>query len=220
MTRIKDESLVYYTYRIFDPSVKEYIYIGKGKNTRWKEHIYRPRKKQSWLQNRIKKMRVNGFEPLVDFICKDVDEEFALLVEMEAIAKYGRRDLNQGCLLNMTNGGEGQSGFIRTVATRKKLSESIKASYKNPEILERKCKAQKIAQNQPATKAKRNATFSKPEWKQKHSEILKAALATANIHRRRPCTVDGITIYSGVRVLIKALGQGKNGSFHPNFRYV
>lgn len=46
-----------------------------------------------------------------------------------------------------------------------------------------------------------------------HRANISAALS-------RPCTVDGITIYPSKTLLIKALGQGKLGSRHPNFRFV
>jgi predicted GIY-YIG superfamily endonuclease len=37
---------------------------------------------------------------------------------------------------------------------------------------------------------------------------------------RKPCTVDGVTIYPSKSALIAAHGQGRTGARHPNFRYV
>jgi hypothetical protein len=37
---------------------------------------------------------------------------------------------------------------------------------------------------------------------------------------RKPCTVDGITIYPSRRALVAALGENKTGARSPNFRYV
>jgi hypothetical protein len=46
-----------------------------------------------------------------------------------------------------------------------------------------------------------------------HSQKISAAL-------RKPCTVDGKTIYPSAGALKAALGQGKSGSRSPMFRYV
>jgi hypothetical protein len=55
-----------------------------------------------------------------------------------------------------------------------------------------------------------------PEQRAKKTAICRRIAQS----RQKPCTVDGITIYPGQRALIKALGGGKAGSRHPNFRYV
>lgn len=57
------------------------------------------------------------------------------------------------------------------------------------------------------------------------SEAAKAAISTGkkgkpNVIASRPCTIDGITIYPSLRALGKALGSGKSGARHPNFRFV
>lgn len=55
--------------------------------------------------------------------------------EIEFIKKYGRKDLGEGTLVNMTDGGEGVIGKIYTEEYRKKLSEShigIQSGNKHP----------------------------------------------------------------------------------------
>jgi len=42
----------------------------------------------------------------------------------------------------------------------------------------------------------------------------------ANNPRGKQCTVDGITIFRSLKDLIGALGAGKNGKYHSNFRYI
>ena len=51
-----------------------------------------------------------------------------MLVEAEAIALYGRLDLQTGTLFNHTNGGEGQSGrkVKHSVETLEKMSKAMK----------------------------------------------------------------------------------------------
>lgn len=114
---------IYYTYLYRDPTRNnEPIYIGKGKGKRCYDHL--KSKKNAPLPNRIRKIKEWGVEPIIEFICKDVDEELALLVEEEAISLYGRKDLGTGPLLNLTDGGDGVSNVSEK--TRKKLSDAGK----------------------------------------------------------------------------------------------
>jgi hypothetical protein len=59
---------------------------------------------------------------------------------------------------------------------------------------------------------------SKVKAGKKQPNISKAL--KGHVKKTGPCTVDGITIYSGVMELRKALGQGKNGTRSPGFRFV
>lgn len=53
-----------------------------------------------------------------------LSEEDAFSAERFFIEYYGRLDLSTGCLRNLTNGGEGPSGTIRSEELRKKISKS------------------------------------------------------------------------------------------------
>jgi hypothetical protein len=46
----------------------------------------------------------------VEILAQDIEWEEACLLERDLISRYGRRDLNQGPLVNMTEGGEGRPG--------------------------------------------------------------------------------------------------------------
>jgi hypothetical protein len=110
----------YYTYLYFDPSRNEPIYIGKGCGKRLFKHLNR--KDNHPFTNRLKKMGREGVTPIITKLCDGVDAELALLVEMEAISKFGRKDLLLGPLLNLTDGGEGLIG--PSEATRLKIGAS------------------------------------------------------------------------------------------------
>lgn len=115
--------MVFYTYLYRDPTRNnEPIYIGKGKDNRAYDHLKSKANKP--LPNRIKKIREFGLEPIIEFLCKNVDEELAFFVEEEAISLYGRKDLGTGTLLNLTAGGDGVSNVSEE--TRKKLSAAAK----------------------------------------------------------------------------------------------
>jgi hypothetical protein len=56
------------------------------------------------------------------FIQENLTEEEALALEQYCITLYGRVDLDTGILRNLTNGGEGMSGFNVSVETRRRIS--------------------------------------------------------------------------------------------------
>lgn len=74
-------------------------YIGKGKGDRYKKKHYVPIPKNS--------------ENIV-FLKQNLIETEAHKEEIRLISEYGRKDLGTGILGNLTNGGEGTSGMVRT----------------------------------------------------------------------------------------------------------
>jgi hypothetical protein len=48
----------------------------------------------------------------------------------------------------------------------------------------------------------------------------KLATEAAATKSKRACTIDGITIYESVTALGAALGHGKDGTLHPDFKYL
>jgi hypothetical protein len=112
--------MIFYTYIWKNPlKNNEPFYVGKGKDDR----AYVMKEKNQHFTNTVNRIKKAGLEPIIEFLCKDVDEELAFLVEVEAIAKYGRRDLKTGCLTNQTNGGEGTAGHIGSWRGKKQSAE-------------------------------------------------------------------------------------------------
>ena len=70
------------------------------------------------------------------------NENEAFEAEKFFIKLYGRIDLNTGCLLNKTNGGEGASGHIMSDETREKISNT----HQNREISEETRARMSVAQ--------------------------------------------------------------------------
>ena len=171
----------HYTYLYFDPMRGEPIYVGMGKKARAWAHL-KSKKMHPFIQ-RIAFIRAHGVEPEISFICIEVDRELACLVEQEAIAKFGRKDLSRGPLLNLTDGGEGGLNMLVTEETKKKQSRSMKIANAKPGVNERRAETlretcalshikeqrsatQKLVANDPEVKAKKysaqkitNATF-------------------------------------------------------------
>jgi predicted GIY-YIG superfamily endonuclease len=90
------------------------FYIGIGDSKR-------PYSKHS--RNRFWRFVVNKHDYDVTILKTNMTWEEACDLEIKMISFYGRKDLGLGCLVNMTNGGDGSKGCIPNEETRKKLSK-------------------------------------------------------------------------------------------------
>jgi hypothetical protein len=88
------------------------FYIGKGYNRR----AYSKGGRSTYWHNVAK----NGYN--VDFEFENLDEDTALQMEKDLIKMWGRRDIGTGCLVNLTDGGEGISGYIMSDEQKKSMS--------------------------------------------------------------------------------------------------
>jgi hypothetical protein len=66
----------------------------------------------------------------VDILFDDLTWEEACEKEIEFIQLYGRRNLNTGTLVNLTNGGEGANGAVRTKETKDKMRKPKSDEHK------------------------------------------------------------------------------------------
>ena len=98
------------------------FYVGKGKDDRHK--VYKHSTKQPFLENKIRKVGVNNIK--IHFLHENLTEKEAFSWESYWIKYIGRRDLGQGSLVNLTDGGEGSSGWVCPEETRKKIGEANK----------------------------------------------------------------------------------------------
>lgn len=90
---------MYYVYQHTKADTNEIFYVGKGKCNR----AFISSQRNPYWKNIVSK---HGFN--VEFLAKNLDEELAFLVEIETINLYKRLGYK---LSNITDGGEGVSGF-------------------------------------------------------------------------------------------------------------
>ena len=100
---------MYYIYQHRSVDTNEIFYIGKGKGRRFCNQS----KRSEYWKNYVAK---HGFVP--EIIKDGLDEELAFLAEAECIDAYKRRGIK---LINLTNGGEGASGYKHTEKHKAKM---------------------------------------------------------------------------------------------------
>ena len=113
----------FYTYIYKRPDGTPF-YVGKGTGDRYLRHLNKAKKqiKSKLIVIRIiQKILKNGQEPIIEKLIDNVDEELAFFIEQECIDKFGRINNNTGILANLTDGGEGSSGYKCSKKTKEKL---------------------------------------------------------------------------------------------------
>jgi hypothetical protein len=104
----------YYVYAHKKPD-GDVFYIGKGKGRRAKETRYRT---NFWF-NVVRKY---GYE--IVMLAENLSCEAALEKEKQLIAEYKTKVK----LVNMTDGGEGMSGYVMPKEVKMKISDSVKGA--------------------------------------------------------------------------------------------
>jgi hypothetical protein len=100
------------------------VYVGKGQNRRAWSHWEKGVKSNKGFGHFLALLRTLGLEPLITKTKEFQDEAEAFIEEMRLIAEVGRRDLKLGTLFNLTDGGEGIAGALRTVEWREHMREA------------------------------------------------------------------------------------------------
>jgi len=103
---------VNYVYAHYTPDGKVF-YIGKGSGQR----AWKTQHRNKYWHNIVNKY---GYQAKI--LASNLIEGQANAIEQAWIAVYGRRDLGTGCLVNMTDGGEGKTGARHTAEAKTKMS--------------------------------------------------------------------------------------------------
>ena len=87
-------------------------YIGKGKDRR------------AWSTQKV--ISVPEDSTRIQIIACNLSEPESLILEKKLISYYGRKDLGTGILRNLTDGGEGSSGLVRSQSQKDKQRAKMK----------------------------------------------------------------------------------------------
>lgn len=199
-----------------------YIYAGKGKT----QNVSRGTYKGSGI--RLTQMFLKeGFEFdtwRTDIIKTFKNPEAAFSYERTLVAML-RANPNT---LNIAEGGLGGSGMTgkrHSEETKKLMSASAKVASEALPLRELRKQLNAEAWNDPDRRAKRISAMNTPEAKERRRLAALSRIGwkfnpNSALKQQKPCTIDGVTIYPSRKALVQALGNGKNGSGHPNFKYV
>jgi len=149
----------YYLYYHKNPLTKELFYIGIGTNKRAWDFISG---RNLHYKNYIKK---HG-KPIVDIIKENLTKEEACSLEMEYIAKYGRKGIeSNGILLNKSIGGE-------IIALGNKFTEEQKLKIKNSHLGKKQSEETKLKRS--------NSSKGKPKPDGFMNDKLREKISIAN----------------------------------------
>ena len=163
---------IVYQHRRLDNNIIFYIGIGKDKN---RAHNKSSRSKP-W------KDMIKNHMYIVEIIHEGITKQEAILIEIDLIKKYGRRDLGTGELVNMTDGGEQHSGFSGDLLKRihtTKAHDKVRLKTNNFDHLKTKESRIKAANNRNY-----NDISKKRSMKMDYSKVLKILNSTESIVKR------------------------------------
>lgn len=110
---------------VYDNYIFEYepFYVGKGTGDRIKNTLY---DKSPFKRNKINKLISNDIEIISLILVDNISNEESILIEKSLINLIGRRNLNEGTLVNMTDGGDGRLNSKHSKETIGKISNNRK----------------------------------------------------------------------------------------------
>lgn len=172
-----------YVYRDPRPSKNNQpVYVGKGTGDRDLSHWSKGSHNKPF-QDFISHLKQRGFVAPCQRVLETENEAEAFAKEVELIALYGRRNTNTGTLFNLTDGGEGGSGTVRTAEHKASDSAHTLKHWQDPEYREKVVAAQKAVQGTPEARAMKSENsaeaWAKPAVREKRQTGIKRARSSA-----------------------------------------
>jgi hypothetical protein len=147
------------------------FYVGKGKGSRWTQHEWKSNRENSRKRAAIEQILAAGIDVPKIKLHENLTEETARAYEKALIAAIGRDDKGVGPLVNMTDGGEGISGYKHTPEYSARMS-ALRKGRKQPTFSKKhRAKISESARNRSpehAAKLLEAARNRSPEWREKN----------------------------------------------------
>lgn len=105
----------------------------------------------------------------IQIVEDNLTNDEAMALEIELIAKYGRKDLGTGILRNMTNGGEGSSGRVYSQETIEKIREGNRGKVQSEETKLKRAESLR-GTRRTQEQRQRQSEAAKKRWSKKDSE--------------------------------------------------
>ncbi len=171
-----------YVYSHSRKDTLQVFYIGIGSDSNFIRANETHNRNKHWI-NVFTKTGI-----IVEILHNNISWEEACIIEKRLICKYGRIDNKTGRLVNMTDGGEGISGYIMSEEVKLKISESkkgIESKLKGRLFTNRMTDETKLKISQKNIGKKRSNEaknkMSKAKIGKPFSDIHKAKLSLARV---------------------------------------
>lgn len=160
---------MFYVYVYRDPRPtknNQPVYVGKGTGDRDISHWSRGSHNKPF-QDFISHLKQRNLAIAPQRVFEAEDEGAAFAKEIELIALYGRRNIGAGTLFNLTDGGEGASGMVKT-AEQKAVDRDVSLEHwQDPQYRAKVVAAQQAVQGTPKARVSKaeasTATWQKPD---------------------------------------------------------
>lgn len=159
-----------YLYRHIRLDKNEPFYIGIGTKLNFQRAYTKANRNKHWLNI------VNNNQYEVEILFDNLTEQEARSKEIEFIKLYGRKDLNNGTLVNLTDGGDGCLNRILSNEVKLKIGNSNKGKKHNTDFKERCSILQKSRMNNPELYKKLCNATKNNKIKIRHIQEKKAVL--------------------------------------------
>ncbi len=157
----------------------EPIYIGKGKGVRPQRHFTLYRRYNTRFYSKMNSIISSGNKPEFILLSSGLTEKESFEFEKFFIKIIGRIE-NGGTLTNLSDGGEGQSGFNHSEKTKKKMSEVRKGKKLKPLSDEAKLK---ISISKIGKPSKLKGINFDDLYGEERSNLIKSKISKAGLKR-------------------------------------
>ena len=158
-----------YVYKDPRPSMfQQVVYVGKGTGRRAWAHWGSRVLKNKGFGHFLATLRQKDLAPIIEVVKEFESEDEAFLEEIRLISLYGRRDIKTGTLFNLTVGGEGISGTVRTEVWNNNISKALSTE------------AHKTRNAEAAVKR-----WKDPDYRDKTTLAIRKVLSNPEVAKRR-----------------------------------